>query len=105
MISARLVVDQTVSRRTAQQSSRESKCSSFITHSCSPRAHSCRCPFFLSAFSFWSRCIRDCAPAVQQRFKSHMQMFFQAVHQQAFYRADGIVPDLETYIEMRLEAS
>ena len=34
-----------------------------------------------------------------------MQMFFQAVHQQAFYRADGIVPDLETYTEMRRDTS
>ena len=34
-----------------------------------------------------------------------MQMFFQTVHQQAFYRADGIVPDLETYIEMRRDTS
>jgi len=61
--------------------------------------------FFLSAFSFWSHCIHDCAPAVQQRFKSHMQMFFQAVHQQAFYHADGIVPDLKTYIERRRNTS
>ncbi|KAI9460024.1 isoprenoid synthase domain-containing protein [Russula earlei] len=55
--------------------------------------------------SFWSRCIRDCAPAVQQRFKSHMQMFFQAVQQQALCRADGIVSDLETYIDMRRDTS
>ena len=34
-----------------------------------------------------------------------MQMFFQAVHQQAFYRADGIVPVLETYIDMRRDTS
>jgi hypothetical protein len=55
--------------------------------------------------SYWSRCIRDCAPAVQQRFKSNMQKFFEAVHQQASCRADGIVPDLDTYIEMRRETS
>ena len=34
-----------------------------------------------------------------------METYFQAVHQQAFYRAEGIVPDLETYIEMRRETS
>src|SRR6266702_399500 len=55
--------------------------------------------------SYWSRCIRDCAPAVQRRFKSSMQMFFQAVHQQALFRANGVVPDLETYIDMRRDTS
>ena len=34
-----------------------------------------------------------------------METYFQAVHQQAFYRAGRIVPDLETYIEMRRETS
>jgi len=34
-----------------------------------------------------------------------METYFQAVHQQAFYRAEGIVPNLETYIEMRRETS
>ncbi|KAI0295458.1 isoprenoid synthase domain-containing protein [Russula brevipes] len=57
------------------------------------------------ARDYWSRCVRDCAPAVQQRFKSHMEMFFQAVHQQAVYRADGVVPDLETYVDNRRETS
>ncbi|KAF8479287.1 isoprenoid synthase domain-containing protein [Russula ochroleuca] len=57
------------------------------------------------ARDFWSRCIRDCAPAVQQRFKSHMHMFFEAVHQQALYRASDIVPDFDTYVEMRRETS
>ena len=34
-----------------------------------------------------------------------MQMFFQAVHQQVFYRADGIILDIKTYIEMRCNTS
>jgi len=34
-----------------------------------------------------------------------METYFQAVHQQAFYRTEGIVPDLETYIKMRRETS
>jgi hypothetical protein len=34
-----------------------------------------------------------------------MQMFFEAVQQQALYRSDGIVPDFDTYIEMRRETS
>lgn len=32
-------------------------------------------------------------------------MFFEAVQQQAVCRADGIVPDFDTYIEMRRETS
>ncbi|KAI0273490.1 isoprenoid synthase domain-containing protein [Gloeopeniophorella convolvens] len=57
------------------------------------------------ARDYWSRCIRDCAPAVQQRFKSSMQMFFQAVHQQAASRTNNVIPDLETYIDMRRDTS
>ena len=34
-----------------------------------------------------------------------MQTFFQAMHQQVFYHADGIVLDIETYIEMRRDTS
>jgi hypothetical protein len=34
-----------------------------------------------------------------------MNMFFEAVQQQALYRASGVVPDLGTYIEMRRETS
>jgi len=34
-----------------------------------------------------------------------MQMFFQAVQRQALFRADGIVPDLEAYIDMRRDTS
>lgn len=34
-----------------------------------------------------------------------MHMFFEAVHQQALYRASGIVPDFDTYVEMRRETS
>jgi hypothetical protein len=34
-----------------------------------------------------------------------MNMFFEAVHQQAVHRATGVVPDLGTYIELRRETS
>jgi alpha-muurolene/germacrene-A/gamma-muurolene synthase len=34
-----------------------------------------------------------------------MHMFFEAVHQQALYRASDIVPDFDTYVEMRRETS
>jgi hypothetical protein len=34
-----------------------------------------------------------------------MQMFFQAVHEEAVFRANGIIPDLETYIQIRRDTS
>jgi hypothetical protein len=34
-----------------------------------------------------------------------MQMFFEAVQQQALDRTDGNVPDLDTYVELRRETS
>jgi hypothetical protein len=34
-----------------------------------------------------------------------MNTYFEAVHQQALYRASGFIPDLGTYIEMRRETS
>ena len=34
-----------------------------------------------------------------------MNMFFEAVHQQAVHRATGVVPDLVTYTELRRETS
>ena len=34
-----------------------------------------------------------------------MNMFFEAVKQQALYRANGVVPELGIYIEMRRETS
>ncbi|KAI0062224.1 terpenoid synthase [Artomyces pyxidatus] len=57
------------------------------------------------ARDYWSRCIVDCPPAVQARFKSSMQMFFQAVQQQARDRANGVIPDLESYIDVRRDTS
>jgi hypothetical protein len=49
--------------------------------------------------------MRDCAPAVQQRFKSNVQTFFHSVQQEASFRTLGLVPDLETYMEMRRNTS
>jgi alpha-muurolene/germacrene-A/gamma-muurolene synthase len=34
-----------------------------------------------------------------------METYFQAVHQQASYREDGSIPDLETYISERRDTS
>ena len=49
--------------------------------------------------------MRDCAPTVQQRFKSNVQTFFHSVQQEASFRTLGLVPDLETYMEMRRNTS
>lgn len=49
--------------------------------------------------------MRDCAPAVQQRFKTNMRTYFQGVQQEASYRTGGFSPDLQTYIEIRRETS
>ncbi|THH16145.1 hypothetical protein EW146_g4434 [Bondarzewia mesenterica] len=57
------------------------------------------------ARDFWSRCIRDARPDVQARFKSSMQMFFEAVQRQTEDRAAGVVPDLESYIDVRRDTS
>jgi alpha-muurolene/germacrene-A/gamma-muurolene synthase len=34
-----------------------------------------------------------------------MQMYFQAVHEEAVFRANRIIPDLQTYIDMRRDTS
>jgi alpha-muurolene/germacrene-A/gamma-muurolene synthase len=34
-----------------------------------------------------------------------MQMYFEAVNEEAVYRANGIIPDLETYINTRRDTS
>ncbi|EIM89671.1 terpenoid synthase, partial [Stereum hirsutum FP-91666 SS1] len=57
------------------------------------------------ARDYWSRCIQQAKPGVQQRFKSSMNMFFQAVEQQANDRGGEVVPDLESYIDMRRDTS
>jgi hypothetical protein len=88
------------SRRTTQPSLRESKYlvyNVFLLMGLNPVGRIC--------FSYWSRCIPNCGPAVQQRFKSHMEMYLQAVHQQSCDRVDGTIPDLETYKLFRLYSS
>lgn len=55
--------------------------------------------------SFWSRCIRDAGPGCQARFKETLELFFEAVNIQAKDRDAGVIPDLESYINVRRDTS
>ncbi|KAI0823518.1 terpenoid synthase [Trametes gibbosa] len=57
------------------------------------------------AREYWSRCIQDAKPGPQARFKETLELFFEAVHQQARDRDAGIIPDLESYISVRRDTS
>ncbi|OBZ69189.1 Alpha-muurolene synthase [Grifola frondosa] len=57
------------------------------------------------ARDFWQRCIKDAKPGPQARFKESLQLFFEAVNQQARDREAGVIPDLESYIDMRRDTS
>ncbi|KAF4583483.1 Sesquiterpene synthase 2 [Pleurotus pulmonarius] len=54
---------------------------------------------------YWQRLIRTAAPGAQQRFIETFDFFFQAVSQQARDRAEGSIPDLESYIALRRDTS
>lgn len=56
-------------------------------------------------YSFWSRCLKDAGPGVQARFKENMELFFEAVNQQTKDRDDAVIPDLESYIDVRRDTS
>jgi hypothetical protein len=55
--------------------------------------------------SFWSRCLPGVGPGCQARFKESVQLFFQSVEIQARARANGVVLDLETYVDVRRDNS
>ncbi|KAI0780394.1 terpenoid synthase [Trametes elegans] len=57
------------------------------------------------ARDYWVRCIRDAGPGPQARFKETLELFFEAVHQQARDRDAGVIPDLESYINVRRDTS
>ncbi|KAG6876646.1 Alpha-muurolene synthase [Termitomyces sp. T159_Od127] len=57
------------------------------------------------ARDFWARCIADAGPGMQERFKEAFKLFFRASHIQAKGRDEGIIPDLETYINLRRDTS
>ncbi|KAH7912167.1 isoprenoid synthase domain-containing protein [Hygrophoropsis aurantiaca] len=54
---------------------------------------------------FYRRMIATAAPGACQRFIETFDFFFQAVHQQANDRANGEIPDLESYIALRRDTS
>jgi hypothetical protein len=56
-------------------------------------------------FSFWARCIPDAGPGCQARFKETLELFFEAVNIQARARDEGVIPDLESYIDVRRDTS
>lgn len=55
--------------------------------------------------SFWSRCIPGAGPGTQARFKESLELFFEAVNIQARTRDDNVIPDLESYIDVRRDTS
>ncbi|KAJ3796822.1 terpenoid synthase [Lentinula aff. detonsa] len=57
------------------------------------------------ARDFWGRCIRNAGPGCQARFKEYFELFFEAVHTQAKARDAGVIPDLESYIDIRRDTS
>ncbi|KAG6902668.1 Alpha-muurolene synthase [Termitomyces sp. Mi166 len=54
---------------------------------------------------FWALCIADAAPGVQERLKKTSGLYFEAVNIQAKAYNAGIILDLESYIDMRRDAS
>ncbi|KAF8630447.1 hypothetical protein AX17_005424 [Amanita inopinata Kibby_2008] len=57
------------------------------------------------ARDYWFRCIRGAGPGTQARFKETMELFFESVNIQARARDEGIIPDLESYIDVRRDTS
>lgn len=55
--------------------------------------------------SFWSRCVKDCGPGAQARFKETMGLFFAAVNIEAKARDSNKIPDLESYIKVNRDTS
>jgi len=57
------------------------------------------------ARDFWARGILDCKPGANARFIETLEMFFEAVNLQAKARDENVVPDLESYIDIRRDTS
>ena len=55
--------------------------------------------------SYCSRMITRAGPGCYKRFLHTMDLFFIAVEQQAADRANGLIPDLESYITVRADTS
>ncbi|KIJ15937.1 hypothetical protein PAXINDRAFT_180528 [Paxillus involutus ATCC 200175] len=54
---------------------------------------------------FYKRVVQTASPGACQRYIETMEFFFQSVNQQAIDRANGYVPDLESYIALRRDTS
>ncbi|KAG6828179.1 hypothetical protein H0H92_008910 [Tricholoma furcatifolium] len=54
---------------------------------------------------YYKRMIVTASPGSQQRFIETFDFFFQSVTQQAIDRANGVIPDLESYIALRRDTS
>ncbi|KAG5341349.1 Germacradienol/germacrene D synthase [Termitomyces sp. J132] len=54
---------------------------------------------------YYKRMIVTASPGAQQRFIETFDFFFQSVTQQAIDRANGVIPDLESYIALRRDTS
>ncbi|KAG9313621.1 isoprenoid synthase domain-containing protein [Chiua virens] len=69
--------------------------------------HTYRSPARLNRMTtdFCKRIVQTAAPGTLQRFRETMDLFFQAIHQQARDRASGTIPDLESYIALRRDTS
>ncbi|TFK63351.1 terpenoid synthase [Pluteus cervinus] len=57
------------------------------------------------ARDFWGRAIEKCKPGPQARFVETFELFFESVNIQASARDEGIIPDLESYIDVRRDTS
>jgi hypothetical protein len=57
------------------------------------------------ARDYWSRCIPGAGPGPQARFKETLELFFEAVNVQALARDSDVIPDLESYIDVRRDTS
>ncbi|PFH45586.1 hypothetical protein AMATHDRAFT_71495 [Amanita thiersii Skay4041] len=55
--------------------------------------------------SFFGRLVQTAGPGCRDRFIYSMELFFCAVAQQAYDRASGVTPDLESYITVRRDTS
>ena len=56
-------------------------------------------------YSFWARGLPDCKPGANARFIETLEMFFESVNLQAKARDQNVVPDLESYIDIRRDTS
>ena len=56
-------------------------------------------------YSFWARCARDCGRGPQGRFKEALDQYFEAVNTEARARDEGVILDLESYIDIRRDTS